>query len=331
MLGKKIPQGVRESVNKYLAAIRDTDPEFRNVAKGFFEYSLGHNSNVNSSADQTIIFPIRDNGGGLILAIPVTPPSPQSSSFSQVALGGVLNGPLAPGIKFLVGGEASQRQFASVDQFDQTSATAFGGVEYAGDEARYRLVGFYSQIWLDSTELRDATGLSVDWFKPITKEVTGRSSLTYAQLRYDGANALTRDADLYAFSAGFTKFLGGAWKWSFDGDFSFQKEDNIRNRPDFSRDSYGVKGAFNAIIGGRWKAGLAVGYAYSDYDSRDPLSVDLAAKDEKLLTAELGLQYQLTRGWSVRGEYAFTRNTSNVNVYEYEQNLALIKMRYEWK
>lgn len=57
LLAKQLPPPVRGSIEKYLAAIRDKDPDFHTVIRGYAEFAIGHNSKMNSSGDTLVPVP----------------------------------------------------------------------------------------------------------------------------------------------------------------------------------------------------------------------------------------------------------------------------------
>jgi len=155
--------------------------------------------------------------------------------------------------------------------------------------------------------------------------------LGFAQLRYAGDNE-SRDANLPTFAVGFSTYLGGVWKAGVDAALNIGREKNLRGRSDFSRDIYGVRFVLGFQPTARWQGSLIYAYTKSDYDGPDLFApAEQTYKDENLHNLELGMQYQLTRGWSFRGEIGLTKNVSNVTLYEYDQKTAFMKMRYEWK
>lgn len=326
LLAKQLPPPVRGSIEKYLAAIRDKDPDFHTVIRGYAEFAIGHNSKMNSSGDTLVPVPYTFSQVGVQLS----PTKAASTDLSQVAAGINASGPIVSGIKYLVALDGNFRQYASIDGYDQGAVAVTGGVEFTGDRDRYRILSYYGDTYFNDDKLRDVTGVAVDWNRLITNEVMARSSLAYSQLRYDASS--DRDSNLVNFGVGLSRFLGGAWRNSLDVDLSYGQERNQSNRSDLSRDIYAVRLTWNFYPAGRWRALVAGGYTNSDYKgsgSGTP-SAD-TYKLDGFWTTELTLQYQLTRGWSVLGEYIRNQNVSDVAVYEYEQNIMLVNMRYEWK
>lgn len=327
MASKQLPTPVRASVDKYLAAIRAQDPQFRRVFKAFADYGIGRNSNVTTIADGAVPFPLFGKANPPIF---VSAGDTESSQLSQWVVGGQLTGPVRPGLKYLLAVDFNYRQYSAVDNFDQGSGTITGGLETAGEGDRYRFFAFDNEATLDGDRLRSTQGLAVDWLRPINKDFAVRASLSYSQLRYATATR-DRDSDLSSFGTGLNLFLGGPWKTAMDAELTFAREANQRGNGFFSRDIFGLRLAVGAQPLPRLQASASVSYANSQYDEADPIGILITDKVDDLFGVELALQYQLTRGWSVRGELLYTRNQSNEPLFEYDQRLALLKMRYEWK
>jgi hypothetical protein len=327
MAAKQLPPAVRASVDKYLSAIREQDPAFRRVVTAYAEYTVGRNSNVNSSADGEVPFPLfgRDNP-----PIFVEPSAARGSALTQLAVGGQVSGPVVPGIKYLASIDVTHRQYASIQDFDQTSGSISGGFEFAGETNRYRTFAYFSQAMLNGRKLRDTTGAAVDWGRAFTPEMFARSSYSFSQLRYTPENKL-RNADLSALTVGLGIFLGGPWKFNLDNEITYGKEKNLSGASYLSREIRGGRIALGFSPALRWQCSISVSLSRSIYDGLDPVGVRDEFKLDLLTAWELAVQYQLTKGWSTRAEWIHSENRSNEPLYEFEQDIALIKMRYEWK
>ncbi len=323
MLGRELPATVRSSVNRYLSAIRETDPQFRTVRRTFFEYAVGHNSNVNSATsastiDIPSIGPITLGGSS----------KPSPSALTQLSVGTQIQGPLTVDTKYSVGVEANYRGYAQRDTFDQGSLTALGGLDFDLKGSNLKTSGYFSRVMLNYARFRDTTGLVLDWNRPLSKETQIRTSFGYSQLRYGESN-VARDADLLSLSAGMNRFLGTPWRVSLDLDVNLAEEQNIRGRGDFQRTIFGVRSGISFHPGGRWSGSAGAGYSWSNYKDVNPLMQEL--RRDGLLMLDLGLQHQLTPGWAARADLSVSKNQSNLELYSYNSMLLMLKMRYEWK
>lgn len=329
MQSKQIPAEVRSSIEKYLAEIRKADPQFRTTPGAYIEFGLGHNTNVNTSTNQQVPFPIF---GQFSPPIYVDPGASKPSMFNQLALGGMISGPIVPGVKYLGSLDVMFRQHAQVPNFDQRTITGSGGAEFDLTTSKIRALGYVSEAGLDGKHLRTTTGLVTDWVKPIDAATTFRSALGFASLRYNQDLKGIRDANMPSFAIGVNRLIGGPLRSTLDVELTAARENNIRGQNDLTRNIFGARVGLGFVPNPRTQAGLIASYTKSRYGAPEPLAPEPnIIKDDGLLSLEANVQYQMTKGWSVRGEYIFLRNLSNVTLYAYEQQVALMKLRYEWK
>lgn len=320
---KDIPDSVRQTVERYLAAIRSNDARFRIAHRTFVEYGVGYNSNVNSATSAASVdIP---SVGPVTLG---TTSGPSPSALTQVAAGTQIQGPMRVGVKYLLGLEGNMRMHTQRDSYDQSSLTAMGGLDFELERGNLKTSAFASQITLNQQRFRDTTGLVTDWSRVLTQEQLVRASLSWSQLRYGTGNQ-GRDADLTTASLGTNRYLGGGWKTALDLDVNLGQEKNIRNRDDFGRDIVGLRAGINFYPGGRWIGSAATSYSGSTYKAADPLFGRM--RNDALVSVETSLQHQLTPGWVARGELTILRNQSNLELYSYTSMQAILKMRYEWK
>jgi hypothetical protein len=110
---------------------------------------------------------------------------------------------------------------------------------------------------------------------------------------------------------------------------SYGQEHNVRERPDLGRKFWGARAALAMTPAPRWGLSLGASYQDSRYDAVDPL-LGVVRKD-KYYGLDATLSYALTRNWSVRGEYQFLNNDSNLALYEFDRHIFAVKLRYEFK
>jgi hypothetical protein len=329
MKGKQLPPSVKSSIDKYLAEIRKTDPQFRTTPGAYIEFGFGHNSNVNSSTNQQVPFPIF---GQYNPPIYVDPGASKPSTFNQLALGGMVSGPIVPGIKYLGSLDASFRQHAQVENFDQRTLTGTVGAEFDLGSSRARSLAYLSEAALDGKHLRNTTGVVIDWSKPINAATQFRTAAGMAFLRYNAEQSPIRDANMPSLSVGVNRLIGGAFRSTLDVELTVARENNLRNQEDLSRNIFGIRTSLGFVPNPRTQAGLVLSYNKSRYGAPEPLAPSPnVIKDDGLFGFEANIQYQMTKGWSVRAEYIQLRNNSNVTLYAYDQKIALMKLRYEYK
>jgi lipopolysaccharide assembly outer membrane protein LptD (OstA) len=79
----------------------------------------------------------------------------------------------------------------------------------------------------------------------------------------------------------------------------------------------------------KWSASVGASYQESRYDAVDILLGE--KRKDKYSGLDAAVSYAIDRNWSVRGEYAYNDNSSNLALYEFKRHLYTIKLRYEFK
>lgn len=79
-----------------------------------------------------------------------------------------------------------------------------------------------------------------------------------------------------------------------------------------------------------WEA--AVRYEKSTYSPTDVLvsgtTTTMVDRDDTLYVARFGADYKVLPHWSVKGEYRYLNNQSNIGIYAYKSNLYLLSLNY---
>ena len=79
----------------------------------------------------------------------------------------------------------------------------------------------------------------------------------------------------------------------------------------------------------RWAVSAGATFQLSDYDAADPLFA--TTRRDRYYAADFTASYAFTRNFSVRGEVLLSRNDSNIALFEYQRDVAAIKIRYDFK
>jgi predicted porin len=110
---------------------------------------------------------------------------------------------------------------------------------------------------------------------------------------------------------------------------NYGEERNVMSRPDLGRKFYGGRVAVALTPAPKWALAAGLSYQEGKFDAADVL-LGVVRKD-KYVGLDAILSYALTRTWSVRGEYQYTKNDSNLALYEFDRHLVAVKLRYEFK
>lgn len=320
----KPPPEVQAGIDRFLDAIRARESRFRTTANLFLEIGLGYDSNINGGVgNANIVLP----AFGLVTVTQAG--VEQSAAFTHLAAGGQFTHPVAPGWSVFGGlGVESKLNHGSFEsQFDLLTLAASGGVSLLRENDLYRLGAYYSDLKVDQGEFRDITGFAAEWQRQLDEFQSFSAALQYAELDYKGDNDV-RDSHLSQLALGYRRAFIGPWQPLLSVNLYFGQEDNQRDRDDLSRNLYGFRVSLAGSPAPKWAASAGAFYQLSDYREPDP-QLGVTRRDD-YYGADLTVSYALTRSFSLRGEFLYSRNASNIALFEYDRNLVALKLRYDF-
>lgn len=314
------PPAVRANVDGYLGAIRQRESRSRTTLAFFAEGGVGYDSNVNGGV------------GSANVTLPIGPVIVQPAGVKRgdaflMAAGGLqINVPITPDVSAFVAISGDTKNHLAEDAFDLRSIALAGGGALRRQRDLYRVTASTGSLLLDDTRFRDIRGLTAEWQRQIAPATLVNLVGTYAQLAYTGGNA-ARDADLYSVGIGARHGLGGLWDPAVSGMVNVGRERNRQNRDDLGRDFYGLRAGVHGRPSDRLEVSAAASLQRSEYLDADGFLG--STRRDWYAAIEVGAGLRLTREWTLRGELVTSRNSSNVGLYEYRRDVALVKLRYD--
>jgi hypothetical protein len=316
------PPAVQANVQRFMDAIRARESAYKTTTGFFAEMGGGYDSNVNGGVGSpNINLP---GFGAVTLLTGVK----TADSFGYLGVGANVSHPVAPGIALLGSASADAKMNKNDTAFDQGNANLAGGVSFLRDKNLYRLTGSYSELQVQNDWYRKATGIAGEVNHQIDELQMLNGFVQYAKLGYQPPNDV-RNAALWAFGGGYRKAFIGSWQPLLTLSATYGQERDIRNRPDLGRKFYGGRAAIAVTPRPKWALSVGATYQEGRYDGPDLLLGQV--RKDKYYGVDSALSYALDRAWSVRGEYTYSSNKSNLALYEFERHLVAIKLRYEFK
>ena len=316
------PAGVQANIQRFKDAIRAREATYQTTAGFFAEIGGGYDSNVSGGV------------GSPNITLPVFGPVTLTSgvetadSFGWLAAGGHLSYPIAPGVALFGAATADGKANRHDTQFDQTNVNIAGGGSVIREKNLYRLTASWSELGVGHDWYRTMAALTGELSHQLDELQAMTGALQFAKLNYQAPND-ARNADLSAISLGYRRALISSWQPLFSLSVNFGQERNVRARPDLGREFWGGRAAVAMTPVPRWGLSLGASYQDSEYEGIDPL-LGVVRKD-KYYGLDAALSYALTPNWSVRGEYQFLKNDSNLALYEFDRQILAVKLRYEFK
>jgi hypothetical protein len=317
------PPEVQAGIDRYLAALTDREARYRGRRTAFVEVGGGYDSNANAGVAQADI--------GLPVLGPVTVDDfgvRKESAFGWLAAGAEIRHPVSAGLTVnasIYGGGAF---YASASEFNLANYGAALGASYRADRNEYALAYAHGEIALDGSRYRWTDGVGLEWRRQISELSSFALAPQYARIGYDGDNA-ARNADLSALSASYRQVWLRRWQPVLNATLFYGDEHNRESRGDLGRRIRGAGVDVTVSPSAFWALNAGIAYAESDYDAPIPL-LDVTRRDRNL-GVSVGAVYLVNRNLSVRGEYRYAKNTSNLELYEYTRHVGALKVRYEFK
>ena len=316
------PPEVEANIERFMDAIHARESRYQTTAGFYAEAGLGTDSNVNAGVGSANI--------NLPVFGPVTLLSgvKTGDTFSYFAAGGNVSYPVAPGIALFGSAGVDTKLNTHDSAFDQRNVNVAAGASFISDKNLFRLTGAYNDLAIENDTYRRTTGVTGDVNHQLDELQTLSGYLQFARLDYPGVNQ-PRNADLWALGAGYRQAFISKWQPLLTVQASTGEERNQQSRPDLGRSFYGGRVALAATPAPNWSVQAGATYQRASYDGPDPL-LGVVRKDSYYgLDAMVG--YSLNRNWSVRGEYQYTDNRSNIELYKFDRHLVMLKLRYEFK
>ena len=317
------PPEVQAGIDRYLAALTDREARYRGRRTAFVEVGGGYDSNANAGVAQADI--------GLPVLGPVTVDDfgvRKESAFGWLAAGAEVRHPVSAGLTVNVSIYGGGAFYGSASEFNLANYGAALSASYRADRNEYALAYAHGEIALDGSRYRWTDGVGLEWRRQISELSSFALAPQYARIGYDGDNA-ARNADLSALSASYRQVWLRRWQPVLNATLFYGDEHNRESRGDLGRRIQGVGVDVTVSPSAFWALNAGVAYAESDYDAPIPL-LDVTRRDRNL-GVSVGAVYLINRNLSVRGEYRYAKNTSNLELYEYTRHVGALKVRYEFK
>lgn len=319
----KPPAEVQAGIDRFLGAISSREARYLGRKLFYVETGVGFDSNANAGVAQADL--------GLPVLGPVTISDfgvRKSSSFAWLAAGAEISKPIAPGWALNARLAGNGTIYGHASEFDLSNYGASVGASYQVDRNTYTGTYAHGEITLDGSRYRWTDGVSLEWRRQIDERSSFSLVPQFARLTYAGDNS-ARDANLSALSASYRQVWLTPWQPVLNGSVFYGDERNRQDRDDLGRRLWGASADVTVSPTPFWALNAGVGYSSSDYETAVPL-LDVTRRDHNL-SANLGALYLIDAHWSVRAEYQYARNSSNLELYEYTRHVGALKLRYEFK
>ena len=319
------PPAARETVERYLAEIDSRVQARQRTWTAYLEGTVGYDSNVNTSTSQGSVFvPLF----GLTLALAPTSVK-GSASYFQMGAGGEVVLPLGDEVGLFTGIDMRYRLNSRNEEYEYSRFDGRVGLQHASGRNLYRATVGYGRFYLDHRYNYESTGGSLEWRHALDERNVVSLAGLHTRLRFPEPLLEGNNAD--------TSVFGGGGAHSFNAQRTtfvvaaalFGRELDKNNRVDGERRI--ASGRLTGQYGftADWDGYASASAQFSNYDTEN--FVFAATRKDKLYELALGAVWRFQKDWSLRPQISYTRNKSNIVIYDYDRYDVSITLRRDFR
>lgn len=332
----KLADNAAQMVEDYLSQLRGSqDSRGRTRYIGWLEISGGHDSNSNYAPDSSDIrLPASSNYPGYSYRT-----ARDSTLFTRIKgrLGAQI--PVSQRWDVFTGitAQSTQNQQTHTNsQFDKNSQLdAWLGTSYRLNKHRFGLMAQMQDYRLHSRHFRDMYALTAQYGYALSTRTRLDAYLQQARqsYRYRNHDGL-QDLDSTLAGVTVTRYLPGKNRILFAGLYTGQdRKAQGKALKSIGSDYTGLRGGLSWSFNDNWQAGASVlleqRHYLGRYSERYLGSFDKKRKDLRAVT-ELELAWYVLPRLSLRAQYSYTNNHSNINIRKYGRQTGSLGVRHEF-
>jgi tetratricopeptide (TPR) repeat protein len=316
-----LPPDLRQQAQIYSSAAEQQLAGKKTVVFGYLEYGYGYDSNPQSS---TRISQITLAGGGTLIL-------PQSAlargdQYHALAAGGELVHALSERVSVFVGGEGRARLYRDLKVAEYGTLDGRVGLGYNSGAHNVRVALTGGRFWLDDVETRDNGGGTVDYRYLAGKQDQISLGFGGSSNKFLPSALRINSYDLYQGALGWLHAYGdgrGAAGLTLLGG----KEIETEGRVDGDKPFVGLRLSLQHSFAGALGAFLQAGAQRGKYELVNPLFGE--KREETLYDFSAGASWVFAKGWSLRPQVQYTRNESNLSLFEYDRTDVSLNLRWD--
>ena len=324
---QEVPPEVSATIERFLEAIARVEESSRTVIRGFVEFSLGYDSNVNSAtADNQVAIPAF---GGLVFTLA---PTATELEDEFIGFGGGLNfqHPFSRRLA-LFGGLAYQNR-SNIDEgeFSTSSYDANLGLSYRRERDSFRLATQFNSFWVDDSQAypdayRNALGFTGQWQHDFDARNQFSAFVQYTNLAYPSQSI--RDAKRSVGGVGYAHAFGRGTVVAYLGLYGGQEKPEADTVPQLEHDLYGARLGTQWNLSGKYALFFNASGEQREYAGNDAFF--LVKRKDTQANASGGLIIFPKKNLRITPQVSWTSNSSNIQVNEFDRIVYQVMWRQD--
>jgi len=319
------PPAARDTIERYLAAIKQRTHRGAARVTGYAEVSVGHDSNVNAGITQSSLY-LPLFGVTFTLAPSVTR---QDDDFASLGGGIDFTLPVSDSWSLVADANAQQRSNSKLDTFDYRSVGANAGLQHTTEGSLTRITLGTNHYDLDNFAYRRTQSLNLEW----RRQYSRRTQFTlYGQdlrLRYVQPATRSESSNMVIVGVGGVHTLDEATRSFVFGNLFAGDDAATDLRIDGSRRLSGARVGFQRELRSNADWYATLGVQHSKYQQENPIFA--LRRVDWQYDAVLGVNWRLDQAWSLRPQLAYTRNDATTPINDYNRSVLSVTLRRDWR
>ncbi len=332
VLGYQPPAPVRAKIDRYLAAIKLREGRYNTTTASFVELGLGTDSNVNSGPESANAFSQYLGFDPIFGADSVSPSSLETDdSFTDATANFSIRSPMTARSSLFGSLTANLRSHSEASEFDTSTLTAKGGMQYKRASDAYILSLTLQQFRLDGQDYRKFSGVNAIWKRNLSQKTTLNTAVQYASS--DFAGQAYRNARTLTLSGGLSTSFNialtpVAYFNLYLADDSAQ-EDSTNAEAKTSRDYFGLRLGTVLNTSASTSTHISLSLQQSEYGAADTSLVVPIVREDDYSNVLIDFNWLLSKRWKMIAQYSTTRNRSTLNTGDYSRQQFMLSVRYD--
>lgn len=326
VLANNPPANVRQNIEAFLQLIEAR----RNEQSASFNWTIssviGSDDNINSATSNAFI------DTPLIGQIELDPAGRETDDeFSNTTVTMNYNYPFTRdrSLDFIL--NLGHLDNFSTDQFDIDNLRGQVAYSWGNDVNRFRHGFSLGQVYLDGDGFQDSVALNSSWQHVGSNGWYQSASAAYTQISYDtsgnAANAL-RDVDQFLVTGGLTK-IQGQMTHSFNLYHANEDPDNPNGGSHNGRRFTGLAYSLLYRLNAQHTPFVRASAQDVKHDDEHPVFFNTTRSDDNR-SLTFGWFFQMNQGFQLTAEASYTRNKSNIELFDYSRFRYQAGFRYQF-
>ncbi len=312
------------AIEKMLTSIRKLEGTATTYG-AYLDFGLGWDSNVSSAPDlSSISLPFI---GGLIVDLGGTGKA-KSDGFFNLGGGASFRHPFSQQVAVFGAVSGSKRLNGSEHAFDTSVLDFNAGLDFKVNDTNNLIFSLQDNHFdLDGEAFRHAYGGSAQWLHNIDAYNQAGVYAQFSRLKFNGNEIRNADRKIVGINAGH----------AFQGDLKpilyasiYGGRENARSPlVDFlDQDIWGLRAGGQLSIDSQWQTFANFSYESRDHQAQDPAF--LKERKDNQYDASVGLRYTPMRDLTIRPQFSYTKNDSNIDLDSFDRKMISISIRKDF-